>query len=1085
MFEKRAKTEKRPLEILMDNIGTCLATLEGHQGIVNDVISIKYSDKSFVVSASQDKTLKIWHVTDKHHAQCINTLIGHTSAVKVLTTLEKWGKCFIISGSNYNLSIDKTVYGEIKLWELNNDGVAHCVTTLDGFRYSVYALKIIEYASKTYLAVGGSDQDIKLWQLDQYGQANHVVDLVGHTGCVFCLAVLRQESNVYLVSGSSDESIKLWQLNDNDNASCVKTLKQDSGSIFTLAILSQASKQTIVSGSFEVITLWQPIDNNVMAHYEVTSLKGHDDYVQVLTLVNSQQQTFLVSGGGDDNQIKIWQVKADGILCITTFDGHHHSVWTLASLESDNNIMLFSGGDSHFIKMWAGFTKPSTVKTKKKNVRQVMRYSGGKTTPRPLFHRRSQSVLSEMVPSHIPSARYKVEDEHLSLRVDCDLSSQMTSSLHSADGLSQSTQVIKQGKKNILTSSQSVNATIKQGDNNQHDAGNHHRPDFDRGRSVSLPLQRGEQGDIKYTLCLNNKSLQTGKGSSEKKSTTPSHLMQDSTPLSLARETQQIRESVKKPHKHHIPRPHSVQPSQMIAKRRNNVISTDEDTKCTHADSQRGIKQQRPVFHKSHSLSVRRYPVEDKLTLSLSGGNSIKEVTKSHSKQQKNNYAIGIQLNHTDLALIKLISVGGSTKIYRGKWLEASVAIKQFSQCQFSDKLASEFIDKMSLFAQLRHPNILTLYGIVLSPIPCMVIELMTQSLQTLLRSQSVISLSLCIKIMSGVAKGLLFLHQKNIVHGDIKSSKILLGQHYNVKLADISLVHLKTRLHQTQGYYADRVRWMAPELFEENPDYTIACDVYSFAIVLWELLSRQRPFHHLHYELIALRVTQGHRPVIPVTIPVSLQTLLQLCWLQKPTDRPSMKDVIKTLITDPITEKSATSSNQSPVLSGNMASVWRDSQAHHRRYQSYRSKTPEGVMPSSTITQYLARSTLPPQSLSTHVLPGDTDSEPCYSIHQSANHTFLKSTLTSSSPNNTYLPPVPDFEEEELDAIVKNTYKARADNQLSVLKGAMVTVIEQCSDWWLCRRREDDKIGLVPSNRLQLIESEVAQLTTTAINPS
>ncbi len=86
--------------------------------------------------------------------------------------------------------------------------------------------------------------------------------------------------------------------------------------------------------------------------------------------------------------------------------------------------------------------------------------------------------------------------------------------------------------------------------------------------------------------------------------------------------------------------------------------------------------------------------------------------------------------------------------------------------------------------------------------------------------------------------------------------------------------------------------RWMAPEVIEHSP-YNHQADVFSFAIVLWELLTGRVPYADMTPLQAAVGVVQkGLRPPIPANCPPALATLIQECWARKPADRPSFESL-------------------------------------------------------------------------------------------------------------------------------------------------------------------------------------------------
>jgi serine/threonine protein kinase len=83
----------------------------------------------------------------------------------------------------------------------------------------------------------------------------------------------------------------------------------------------------------------------------------------------------------------------------------------------------------------------------------------------------------------------------------------------------------------------------------------------------------------------------------------------------------------------------------------------------------------------------------------------------------------------------------------------------------------------------------------------------------------------------------------------------------------------------------------MAPEVIEHNP-YGQKADVFSFAIVLWELLTCKVPYSEMTPLQAAVGVVQkGLRPPMPPSAPPALAELMQQCWQRKPEDRPSFEE--------------------------------------------------------------------------------------------------------------------------------------------------------------------------------------------------
>lgn len=284
---------------------------------------------------------------------------------------------------------------------------------------------------------------------------------------------------------------------------------------------------------------------------------------------------------------------------------------------------------------------------------------------------------------------------------------------------------------------------------------------------------------------------------------------------------------------------------------------------------------------------VQRGVGEDELELGLSTDDNGQEA-----------FANSLETWDLDPSQIKLgeeLGKGAYGTVYSGSLRGNNVAVKKLYAQSMDEKAMSAFKGEVEIMSKLRHPNVLLFMGACTQPGNLMIVtEIMPKgSLRALIKDPK-FSFKTRMEWAKQTAKGMAWLHTMKppMIHRDLKTGNLLVSAHNVVKVSDFGLSSVKTADAETES--VGTPLWMAPEVLGGN-EYNESCDVYSFAIVLWELLTMKQPFGDVSSieELKELVIEKGQRPPIPDICPRTLAKLMERCWHKDPAKRPQFVDII------------------------------------------------------------------------------------------------------------------------------------------------------------------------------------------------
>ena len=253
------------------------------------------------------------------------------------------------------------------------------------------------------------------------------------------------------------------------------------------------------------------------------------------------------------------------------------------------------------------------------------------------------------------------------------------------------------------------------------------------------------------------------------------------------------------------------------------------------------------------------------------------------------------------------IGRGGFGTVFRGEHTKIGlVAVKTLIDTgllpQKHLRALQREAERLRLVCQ--HPSILNLHGIITEKDNySLVLEYMPLGSATDFRKDFTVQWPLIIQILRDVIDGMTFLHghDPTILHLDLKADNILLDKGLRAKISDFGLSEWKTiTMTVTRGGGGQSsarrctVTHVPPEVWSNvNLPSDRYYDIYSFGIIIWELLSGETPYKSASEELVRSSVLSGQRPdfiQIPKDCPMFLTKMMTRCWHQKPTQRPEFK---------------------------------------------------------------------------------------------------------------------------------------------------------------------------------------------------
>ncbi|XP_052278638.1 tyrosine-protein kinase SRK3-like isoform X3 [Dreissena polymorpha] len=254
-----------------------------------------------------------------------------------------------------------------------------------------------------------------------------------------------------------------------------------------------------------------------------------------------------------------------------------------------------------------------------------------------------------------------------------------------------------------------------------------------------------------------------------------------------------------------------------------------------------------------------------------------------------------LDVSRNYVKLQKKLGSGYFGEVWAGKWRDiVDIAVKTLKPSKMTPEA---FLEEAELMYNLRHKKLLLVMAVCAKSKPIWVItELMAKgTLLDYLRKDggNTITFNIITHLAEQIADGMAFLEARNFVHFNLRAANILIGEHYEVKVADFGLARVfEEDIYEAHEDIMFLIKWNAPEA-AGGRKFSIKSDVWSYGVLLYELITCGRePYPGMKGNEVLNRVEKGYRMPRPtdglIPCPEPYHELMLKCWNRSPDTRPT-----------------------------------------------------------------------------------------------------------------------------------------------------------------------------------------------------
>ena len=227
--------------------------------------------------------------------------------------------------------------------------------------------------------------------------------------------------------------------------------------------------------------------------------------------------------------------------------------------------------------------------------------------------------------------------------------------------------------------------------------------------------------------------------------------------------------------------------------------------------------------------------------------------------------------------------------------------IKQILIEGMNEQEKADVLNESNILAKLDHPNIIKFYDVFESKKPKHMINIVTEyadggdlseKIKERKNKNGNFTESEILDYFTQICLAIRHIHEKKIIHRDLKSGNIFLMKNGFVKLGDFGIAKNFQRTIDKAKTMVGTPYYLSPEMIESKP-YDSKSDIWSLGVLLYEMMTFKMPFNANSLASLIIKITRGNYIPPPVIYTKDLRELVSKCLTLDPKNRPTIKEIL------------------------------------------------------------------------------------------------------------------------------------------------------------------------------------------------